>query len=266
MSEVLGEPWVPGKPREDPANPSAWCDDALQVALRKEQRSLSALSSLFKSLYRLRGLRNLITRLCLRLESGPLFTRTMREILHLHHGVVVGEYSYGDILKPGILPPGSKVGRYCSVGCELIVRRRDHPVDRICQSPLFYNHMLGLVRRDTIPEDRDNPLVVGNDVWIGDRVTILSGCKQIGNGAVVAAGAVVTQTVEPYSIVGGVPAKLLRKRYSPAVEQRLERSRWWQLSVHDLLEIAPALLTSAESIDQQTLDNVRRKTSRAVRK
>lgn len=67
---------------------------------------------------------------------------------------------------------------------------------------------------------------IGNDVWIGMNVTILNGVN-IGDGAIIAAGAVVTKDVEPYSIVGGVPAKKVRKRFPEEICTRLEDSKWW---------------------------------------
>ena len=203
--------------------------------------------------YRIRRLRSLIRRVALRLEGGPLFSGTIRQLLRFHHGVVVGAYSYGDILRPGVLTPGSEAGAYCSVGCDLIVRRRDHPIDRISQSPLFYNRALGLLRRDTIQDDRDNPLTIGNDVWIGDRVTILSGCQHIGDGAVIAAGAVVTKNVPAYTIVGGVPAKRIRRRYSEETEARIKTSRWWSLSLSELLEFEHALQLPADTLGPDLL-------------
>ena len=164
---------------------------------------------------------------------------TWRDILQTYHAVSVGRYSYGAILTPGVLPPATRVGNYCSVGSALIVRRRDHPTDRPFLHPFFYNSALGLLRRDSIPLDRDNPLSVGHDVWIGDRVTILSGCKIIGNGAVIAAGAVVTRDVAPYTIVAGVPARPLRQRFDAALITALETSRWWERDIAALIADPP---------------------------
>ncbi|QQX88682.1 CatB-related O-acetyltransferase [Cupriavidus necator] len=74
---------------------------------------------------------------------------------------------------------------------------------------------------------------IGSDVWIGARSIILDGVK-IGDGAIVAAGSVVTENVDPYAIVGGVPAKLIRRRFSPEVEAMLVNEAWWDLSDEDL--------------------------------
>ena len=181
----------------------------------------------------------MVQRLCLRLEGGGLHSDSWRQILTRYHRATVGRYSYGDILRPGLLPPGSRVGAYCSVGTELIVRRRDHPLDRPALHPFFYNAALGFLTRDTIGSEADNPLTIGHDVWIGDRVTILSGCRSIGTGAVIAAGAVVTRDVAAYSVVAGVPARPLRLRFDAATIARLEASRWWDRPLTALIADPP---------------------------
>lgn len=168
-----------------------------------------------------------------------MFSTTLREVLSRSQDVRIGRYSYGDILNPGVLPPGTRVGAWCSVGSGLIVRRRDHPVDRAILHPFFYNSSLGFLARDTIPAEADNPLTIGNDVWIGDRVTILGGCRQIGNGAVLAAGAVVTHDVAPYSVVGGVPARQIRMRFTPDKIAEIEASCWWERSLAEMIETPP---------------------------
>lgn len=175
----------------------------------------------------------------------------LRRHLLASHGVVVGGYSYGAIMQPGVLPRGTVVGRWCSVGAGLIVRRRDHPIERMTQHPYFYNAKLGLVARDTIPVDEDNPLTIGNDVWIGDRVTILSGCRHIGDGAVLAAGAVVTRDVPSFAIIGGVPARMLRPRFPEATGELLAQSRWWEFDLETVshwktLLYEPLTVTGAE--------------------
>lgn len=223
-----------------PSNDTArWRTDAVARARKGDLGALHPMMRLIRPLYRKRRLRGLVQRLCLRLEGGWMFTASWRQILHTHHQVSVGRYSYGDILKPGVLPPGSKVGHYCSVGTGLIVRRRDHPLARPSLHPFFYNSALGLLTRDSIMLDQDNPLEIGHDVWIGDRVTILSGCRKIGNGAVLAAGAVVTKDVPAYSVVGGVPAKVLRPRFDAERAAELEASQWWDRPIAELIETPP---------------------------
>ncbi len=233
--------------------PAAWIDDPVGHARACEAGKRSRLAPLLIALYRFRRLRSLALRLCLRLEGGSFFSETYREIFKRRHGVTIGPYSYGDILRPGVLPRGTHVGPWCSIGAQLIVRRRDHPFERPAMHPIFYNHKCGFLITDTILEDADNPLTIGHDVWIGDRVTVLSGCRSIGAGAVVAAGAVVTRDVPAYSIVGGLPAKVLRMRFDEATIQALEKSRWWELAAPDLLKEREALLRDAKDLPEDWL-------------
>jgi len=217
----------------------AWRPDAVECARKADARATSIFGNLIHNLYRFRRLRGLCQRLCLRLEGGQMYSATWRRVLQSYHGALIGRYSYGDVLKPGVVPPGSTVGAYCSVGTGLIVRRRDHPLDRPFLHPFFYNSALGLLKQDTIPLDQDNPLNIGHDVWIGDRVTIVGGCRWIGNGAVIAAGAVVTKDVPAYTVVGGVPARNIRTRFDPERIAAIEASRWWERDIARLIATPP---------------------------
>lgn len=219
--------------------PPPWKHDAVRLATKRDRGGEHTLARQVSRLYRFSPLRNLVRRICLRLEGGPMFSNTWRRILHHSHGVVIGRYSYGDISKPGLLPRGTVVGSYCSVGTELIVRRRNHPTERPFLHPFFYNSRLGLLTQDTIKDDRDNPLTIGHDVWIADRVTILPGCRSIGNGAVIAAGAVVTRDVPAYAVVAGIPARQTKMRFGPDRIAELEASRWWERDIADLIRNPP---------------------------
>ncbi|MCC2978530.1 MULTISPECIES: CatB-related O-acetyltransferase [unclassified Sphingomonas] len=188
-------------------------------------------STVLEKLYAGRRSHGWFLRLMRRWDGGEMRSPRLRRLMRAHQGVTIGDYSYGAILHRGVLPRGTVVGRWCSVGQELIVRRRDHPIERVSQHPFFYNAKLGLVPRDTIPLDEENPLVIGNDVWIGDRVTILSGCRSIGDGAVLAAGAVVTRDVPPFAIMGGVPARMLRARFPDPIATLVAESRWWDFDL-----------------------------------
>ena len=185
-----------------------------------------------------------------KLEGGPLYSSTLRAILKKYYDVEIGPYSYGPILRPALLPRGTRVGAYCSVGVDLIVRRRNHPIERLTQHPFFYNSALGYVKKDTIMNGTDNPLTIGHDVWIGDRVIIVSGCRQIGNGAVVAAGAVVSCDVDPYCVVGGVPARIIKRRFDDDTVRLIEELRWWSMPVERLAMFASDL---TKPLDKSTL-------------
>jgi hypothetical protein len=86
---------------------------------------------------------------------------------------------------------------------------------------------------------------IGNDVWIGGGVIVLQGTT-IGDGAVIAAGAVVTRDVAPYAVVAGVPARVLKYRFSPEQVEYLLRLRWWDLPPAQLRELAPTLFADED--------------------
>jgi len=96
--------------------------------------------------------------------------------------------------------------------------------------PLLYERRFGLVDTDLQAE----PLVIEDDVWIGHDAVLLPGCKFVGRGAVVGAGAIVTSNVERYTIVAGNPARRLRDPYPAELAAAIEQSRWWDLDIADL--------------------------------
>lgn len=215
-----------------------WQVGAAERARRLDPAQATWLAGPILALARIRRLRPLCRWLCNRLED-PMQSTTWRRILKRHYRIDVGPYSYGPILEDDMLPWGTVVGAYCSVASDLVVRRREHPLDRPIMHPFVYDAGQGLVARMHIPRTEDNPLVVGNGVWIGARVTILSGCRVIGNGAVIAAGAVVTRDVAPYSIVVGVPARHLRYRFDPERIAEIEASRWWEKPIGAIVAAPP---------------------------
>jgi len=171
-----------------------------------------------------------------------MWSVTYRELMRDYYQVEIGMHSYGPCLFPGQLPAATRVGNYCSLAAGLQVFRRNHPVDRLSQHPFFFNAAAGLLAHDTIPAEAENPLTLEHDVWIGQNVIIAPGCRSVGNGAVVGSGAVVTADVPPFAIVGGVPAKLIRWRFSDELRAAWLRSQWWTQPVHELARGLEAFL------------------------
>lgn len=167
--------------------------------------------------------RRLLLRVLRRLEGGEMCSVTLRRIMSRYHGIEIGAHSYG-CFDPVRVPPGTRIGRYVSVGPGVEVYRRNHPLDRLSLHPYFYNPACGAAKSADVPTAN---LKIGADAWIGARALILPGCRRIGRGAVVAAGAVVTRDVPDYAVVGGNPARLIRYRLAPGAIEAAERSQWW---------------------------------------
>lgn len=179
--------------------------------------------------------RRLLVRLILRLEGGEMRSRTLRRIMARCHGVEVGAYSYG-CFDPIRAPSGSRFGRYVSVGPEVAIYRRNHPLGRLTLHPYFYRPELS---GSAVKDVATSPLIVADDAWIGARALILPGCGRIGRGAVVAAGAVVTKDVPDYAVVAGSPARVIRHRFEESERDAAERTGWWQLPPEQVLARYP---------------------------
>jgi virginiamycin A acetyltransferase len=174
----------------------------------------------------------------LRLEGGAMRSATARELMAQYHGVEIGPYSYGDCFDPAIIPPGVSVGRYVSIARGVRLFTQNHPLDRFSTHPFCYEQTPGVSATADLPPGH---LEIGHDVWLGCNAIVTPGCRRIGNGAVIGAGAVVTKDVPPYAIVGGSPARLIRRRFDDAQIARLEESEWWNLDESELRERLPEL-------------------------
>lgn len=141
---------------------------------------------------------------------------------------IIGNYTY---IGQNSRFQNTKIGNYCSVANDVICGLGNHPLDLFSTSPLFYrvNNTFNL---KIVDKDLDfteyKSINIGHDVWIGTRVTILDGVN-IGNGAVIAAGALVTKDVPPYAIVGGVPSKVIKYR-----DMKDSKDEWWNLSPQEV--------------------------------
>ncbi|ROS86562.1 CatB-related O-acetyltransferase [uncultured Duncaniella sp.] len=122
------------------------------------------------------------------------------------------------------------IGKFCSIACgvKFLFNCANHTLKSLSTYtfPLFYEDWE--LEKSNVASAWDNKgdIVIGNDVWIGFEAVILAGVK-IGDGAIIGTRAVVTKDVPPYSIVGGIPAKVIRKRYSPDIIEQLLSLRWW---------------------------------------
>lgn len=125
------------------------------------------------------------------------------------------------------------IGSFCSIGPHVQIGNfAHHPLDNISTHPIFYSKrkQSGVCfTEENITFQEFFPVIIGSDVWIGAHVLILDGVT-IGNGAVIAAGSVVTKDIEPFAIAGGVPAKVIRYRFSKSEIIELQRIKWWEHS------------------------------------
>ena len=129
------------------------------------------------------------------------------------------------------------IGKFCSIGSNVKIGLGIHPTNYLSTFPAFFStrKQCQITFSDKTYIDELGSNKIGNDVWIGDNVIILSNLK-IGDGAIVAAGSVVTKDVAPYSIVGGVPSKHIKFRFSETKIQEILGLRWWDRDMKWLKE------------------------------
>ncbi len=121
------------------------------------------------------------------------------------------------------------IGKFCSIANSTRINPGNHPTWRVVQHHSVYrseSYGLGEDDHDFFEWRKAHWVTIGNDVWIGHGVTITAGVT-VGNGAVIGAGAVVTKDVEPYTVVGGVPAHFIKRRFSEEQAEKLQRLAWW---------------------------------------
>lgn len=144
---------------------------------------------------------------------------------------------FGSYCSGGCFLKNATIGRYCSIGENVVTICGRHPINFVSTHPAFYSARkqagFSYVSEEKFCEFQyidaasQTAVVIGNDVWIGSFVRILEGVS-IGDGAVIAAGAVVTKDVPPYAIVGGVPAQVKKYRFSEEEIRMLSDLKWWE--------------------------------------
>ena|ERR1039457_4018504 len=149
--------------------------------------------------------------------------------VYVASNVTIGNYSQ---INPGTMIGSGEIGKFCSIAPGCLIGMPEHPVNYISTSPHTYDQG-NLFDITTCWESITSPPRIGNDVWIGGNAVIMQGVT-VSDGAIIAAGAVVTKDVPPYAVVGGVPAKIIRYRFSDEAISYLLDWRWWDLSELEL--------------------------------
>lgn len=146
----------------------------------------------------------------------------------------IERYSY---ICRNCLIQNTKIGSFCSISQNCNIGAPSHPTDFVSSSPVFLEGKNYLAKNFSSLKYEDSPpTVIGNDVWIGSDCLIKAGIT-IGDGAIIGMGSVVTHDVPPYEIWAGNPAKLIRKRFDDETIKRLLKSKWWDLTDHELKKI-----------------------------
>ena len=201
-------------------------------------------------------------------RTGDRQTVYLRAVVH-GHNISVGDYTiYNDFVRDPVEFERNNVlyhypvngdrlviGKYCSIACgaKFLLNSANHTLRSLSTYPfpIFYEAWGTPVSEVSSAWDNRGDIVIGNDVWIGYEAVILSGVH-IGDGAIIGARAVVTLDVEPYTIMGGVPARPIRKRYDEETIQRLLALRWWDFPPEQMRKCLDAL----EQGDLQALEQM----------
>jgi acyl transferase domain-containing protein/acetyltransferase-like isoleucine patch superfamily enzyme/acyl carrier protein len=175
-------------------------------------------------------LRRTIEYLILKLEGRDWFTITLRKIYKKYYDIEIGDFS-ASCFNVSNMKRGTKIGRYCSIFRTARVETANHPMNTISSNGIFYQRGVGFANSYEIPRVK---LEIGNDVWIGHNATILYPTKKIGDGAVIAAGAMVVDDVPPFAVVAGYPAVVVRYRFTEEKRKEILETQWWNASLEEL--------------------------------
>ena len=147
----------------------------------------------------------------------------------------IGDYTY---VSRGSVISMTEIGKFCSLGPNLLCGWGIHPINGISTSPMFYSTMKqnGTTLSTGNKVEERKPIKIGNDVFIGANVIILDGVT-IGDGAVIGAGAVVSKDIPPYAIAVGCPIKITHYRFTDEDIKKLQKIQWWNFDEERLRDV-----------------------------
>jgi virginiamycin A acetyltransferase len=173
-----------------------------------------------------------------RITSSHIYEHVVIGERCLVHGcIIAGDVIIGDnssFWGPGIyviaeINPVS-IGKFCSVAFGVLIQEYNHDYSRAASYFMNKNIFGGSMKDDLVSK---GPIIIGNDVWIGAKASILSGVN-IGTGAIIGANSVITKDVPPYAIMAGNPAKLIKYRFDEKTIEKLLASEWWDWSIDEI--------------------------------
>ncbi len=156
------------------------------------------------------------------IEDNVLIDKSV--VLMSHVKIGRGTYLRRDVF----VDDYTEIGRYCSIANDVIIAASEHPITNFSTHPISYDV-------ENYP-GKETKTIIGNDVWLGTRAIIKKGVT-IGDGAVVASGAVVTKDVPPYAIVAGVPTKIIKYRFEEETIKALLDTQWWTFPLEKLQDL-----------------------------
>ena len=166
----------------------------------------------------------------------------------ISNDVGIGKKTY---ISPNSRISMTTIGKFCSIGPNFICGYGIHPINGISTAPCFYSTLkqngMTYTSEDKIEERKR--IIIGNDVFIGMNVSILDGIT-VADGAVIGAGAVVTKDVPPYAVVAGVPAKIIKYRFSEEQIEKLLKIKWWNFDDEKLQDVEKMFFDVDEFIEK----------------